>query len=403
MVFALLLLLAAVGVAHAQEDAFCSDEKQVCTVGGETRTADEYPLIDTGHEGGQVCIIYFYSETCPHCQALKPFLEGIEQEYAGRIALNRLDVAEIENYNLYNDLCTAKRYAGGTIPLVMIGDEFLVGEDRIRQGLAERIVRWLGEDERICPLESIGTTCEVIADADEAVPGLGTGLVWYKTLPAVVISGLGDGINPCAFAVLIFMMTLLLEVSGNRRRLIRIGTGYITAFVLTNTLLGVLVYWFSDLLFKGSRVPFLIAAGIAVVAGLINIKDFFWYGKGISLKIPDRAHTVVQKYIILATVPASVVVGVLMAFFEAPCSASIYYAILEMLRKHTASLASALPYIILYNIVFVLPLVVLFLIIYSTGEAKRLEGWRQAKRSWMRLIMGIILLTLGVLMLSGII
>lgn len=356
------------------------------------------------HEEGQICVIYFYSEYCSHCQSLKPFIDNIEEKYP-EVALTKLNIDEMTNFEIYNYFCQERQYKGKEIPLVAIGNNYFVGETDIKNNLEAKIDQMLDSDERVCPLAGVMSCHSDLNDSQPYVPGIGDEgeLVWYKTVPAIVVSGLVDGVNPCAFAVLIFMMTILLEISGSKKRVFKIGLSYIIAFVLANITLGVIVYWFSDLVFKGSSIPLKFAAGIAIVAGIINIKDYFAYGKGFSLQIPKGTKKIIQKWINYASIPAAIVLGVILAILEAPCSASIYYAILEMLRNKTALLGQAMPYIILYNIMFILPLVFLFIIIYAGKKTGALERWRNSNKKMMKLVSGLVFLGLGLAIILGLI
>lgn len=402
----LLVMILCLPLAIAEES--CSTDDESCTV-DETellsfeKEQDVINSIWTEHEEGKICIVYFYSDYCTHCASVESLIDEIEATYAEEIALTKLNVDEVEAFQVYNQFCREKEYRGKEIPMIAIDNKYFVGENDIRENLEDEILRMITSGERICPLAGVMACHSNEEDAQPYVDGLSEEghLVWYKTLPAIVISGLVDGINPCAFAVLIFMMTILLEVSGSRKRVFKIGLSYMLAFIATNVTLGILVYWFSDLVFKGSSLPLKFAAGLAIIAGGINIKDYFAYGKGFSLQIPSGTKKLVQRWINYASIPAAIVLGIILAVLEAPCSASIYYAILEMLRNKTAVLMQALPYIFLYNIMFILPLVVLFAIIYMGKSTHVLENWRKSHRKEMRLVLGLILVVLGIILLLG--
>jgi cytochrome c biogenesis protein CcdA/thiol-disulfide isomerase/thioredoxin len=386
IVTAVLLLILLSLFATAAEPEVCDINEGTCSVTPD-EAHDTHTTVDdifAGHDEGDICVIYFYSETCGHCKNLKPFIDDIEEKYP-EIALARLEVRNYENFQLYNQFCTNQGYGGKEIPLIAIGNQYLVGEDQIRDGLEDAIETMINLDpsERVCPLTN-SSVCFTEENGSEE-------LVGKITMGAIFVAGLIDGINPCAFAVLILLMTVLFEINMTKRKIIKVGVSYIGAFVLTNILLGVAVYWFSDALFGGTTVTLKIAAGIALVAGLINIKDFFWYGKGVTLKIPENVKKIVKPLVKKASVPAVALLGAIIAFFEAPCSASIYYAVIEMLRSHTATIGTALPYILIYNLMFVMPLIILFFLVYTGKNVAQAERWRLSHRKWMKLAIGTIL------------
>jgi cytochrome c biogenesis protein CcdA len=149
-----------------------------------------------------------------------------------------------------------------------------------------------------------------------------------------------------------------------------------------------------------TRLVFNLAAGIAIFAGLINVKDFFWYGRGLTLAIPESKKPLLEKYIHKASIPAAVVLGFLVSMFELPCTGGVYLAILGMLADKMTRLA-AMPYLFLYNLIFVSPLVVILFVVHKGISPERLESWRVGKRRWMRLAMGAVMIGLGVIMLMG--
>ena len=145
-----------------------------------------------------------------------------------------------------------------------------------------------------------------------------------------------------------------------------------------------------------------IAAVLAIIAGLINIKDFFLPDFGISLKIPESKKPIIEKYIKQATIPAAVALGFFVSMFELPCTGSVYLAILSLLANKVTKL-TAIPYLLYYNFLFVSPLLIMLFLVAKGFSPERLEKWRLGSRGWLRLIMGIVLVLLGLAMFLGII
>lgn len=218
------------------------------------------------------------------------------------------------------------------------------------------------------------------------------------TIPAVVGGAAIDSINPCAFAVMIFLLGYLLAL-GSSKLVLRVGLVYIaTIFV---------VYFFAGLgilkaltAFGIASIIYKIAALLLIFIGLVNIKDFFWYGKGFTLAIPESKKPLIQKYVRKASIPAAIVLGFLVSAFELPCTGGVYLAILSLLAAHEAQL-QGIPYLLLYNLIFVLPLFLILGLVYFGISAKQMEEWRTKNRKWLRLVLGLGALVLGVLMLWG--
>lgn len=341
----------------------------------------------------KICVVYFYSDTCQHCANLKPYLDEIDSKYNDKIMLTRYEVHNLKNYELYNKFCGFNNLPleERKVPLLGINDKFLIGEYEIRDNLEKEINRALETGIRKCPLQG-EMECHPLNDTREGTDNLIKGKV---TWPLVLVTGLVDGINPCAFAVLIFLLTYLITISNKKRRMLIAGIAYIASVYVTYLLAGfgiltaIQVSGLSGIIFK-------VAAGIAIVAGIINIKDYFYYGKGFSLKIPDSKKSIIERFAYKANIPAAIVLGFLVSMFELPCTGGVYLAILAMLAN---SNVIALPYLLVYNLMFVLPLIVIMLVIYFGMKAEHIERWKESRKNWMRLVLGLVLVGLGLIML----
>lgn len=216
------------------------------------------------------------------------------------------------------------------------------------------------------------------------------------TIPIVIGAAAIDSINPCAFAVLIFLILYLMTVK-NKQRMLAIGLIYIFVVFLIYFLAGLGLLSFIQSIHM-TKFFYFVTAGLSIVLGLINLKDVFWAGKGFTLAIPESKKPLLQKYIRKATVPAAVVLGVLVALFELPCTGGVYLAILSLLADKSGWL-QAVFYLLLYNLIFVLPLLVILFGVYFGLPPERVEAWRQENKKGMRLAIGLVLIALGAAML----
>src|SRR3989344_8084439 len=173
----------------------------------------------------KICIVYFYSDTCPHCANLKPYLDEIENKYSDKIMLTRYEVHNLKNYELYNRFCTVQSIAieDRVVPLLGINDKSFMGEYQIKDNLENEIKEMLESGVRRCPLEG-NMECHAANYTKEGTDKI----VKQKiTWPLIFISAAVDGINPCAFAVLIFLLTYLISISNKKRRMLAVGIAYI--------------------------------------------------------------------------------------------------------------------------------------------------------------------------------
>jgi cytochrome c biogenesis protein CcdA len=142
---------------------------------------------------------------------------------------------------------------------------------------------------------------------------------------------------------------------------------------------------------------------IAIVVGLLNIKDFFWYGKVFLSEIPRRWRPILQKVVESAVTPVGAfIVGFIVTSFELPCTGGPYFFAIGLLSGAMSQI-SAIPILLLYNLFFVLPLIAIFLIIYfGVSTVEKTAEWKNRNIKIFHLVAGIIMVLLGVSVLLGV-
>ncbi|MBI2047368.1 hypothetical protein HYT26_04385 [Candidatus Pacearchaeota archaeon] len=340
-------------------------------------------------ENDSYCIYFFYGETCPHCAYIHPKIQKLAEKYPN-FTLYELEIYYNEtNQDLFQDFVKRYEIEKPGVPAVFISNKALTGSNVIERELEANIIYFL-ENEPVCPLKYNKEE----ATAHEISPPKKIDL----TIGAVILAALIDSINPCAFAVLIFLL-LYITTLGASRRILKVGIAYILSVFVVYFLAGLgLLRAIQSI--GITSIVFQAAALISIAAGAINVKDFFWYGKGITLAIPESKKGVIEKYVQKASLPAAIILGVLVSMFELPCTGGIYLAILSLIAKN--AYAMAVPYLLLYNLIFVLPLIIILLAVYFGMPAGHAEKFRLEKRKWLRLIMGIVMIALGAAMLAGV-
>ena len=220
------------------------------------------------------------------------------------------------------------------------------------------------------------------------------------TLAIVLGAAVIDSINPCAIGVILFLSSALLRVSSKKVLLLKLGGIYITTVYVVYTLSGLGLIWFQyALISKGfAEVVGIIVGGLVIVIGLIEIKDFFWYGKGISLEMSPRHKEKLTKMAENFSLLGIMAIGGFVAIVELPCTGGPYLAITALLAKSFDK--QAFIYLLIYNFIFVLPLLVILLMIYFGASTLRLKEWRLGKRKWMNLVTGLLLISLGALLIA---
>ena len=218
------------------------------------------------------------------------------------------------------------------------------------------------------------------------------------TLITVITTAAIDSINPCAIGVLILMISVMLGAKQSTSRMLLLGGLYVFSVLVVYFLAGLGLLYFLSTIPLWITEYLSISVGILIIsAGILEIKDFFWYGKWFSLTIPGRF---VEKIHLLSnrtTVPGVILLGAFVSAVELPCTGAPYLAIITMLSQYFDFTAFLL--LILYNIIFVLPLVAILAAVMLGTKVQDLARWKQSSRAHMRLAIGIILIILGWLLI----
>ena len=329
-------------------------------------------------QNGKPVIYFFYNTNCAECLHTLPFI----QEFAAghpEVVVRYVDVRESdENLALFKAF---KEYYGESfvpVPSVFVGNTVLSGTGEITGGLGNAVN---------------ATLTALPTPAPPATLPEGAAL----TLPLVVASALVDGINPCAFSVLIFLLVTIVSLES-RRKMLTVGSVFIAAVFTFYFLSGLGL--FAVIQSAGiSRLISVIAAAVAFTAGTISILSVFGRGNGQSiLSIPDSQKGVINRYIRKASIPGAFIVGILVGMFELPCTGGIYLAILSLLANRMTAI-EGIPYLLVYNFFFVLPLIVILGICTYGLSVERLEGWRTGSRKAVRVIMGGVMIFLGIILI----
>lgn len=215
------------------------------------------------------------------------------------------------------------------------------------------------------------------------------------TWPIVLGAAAVDSINPCAIGVLLLLLAVLIRKSKHKEEIIRISSIYIASVYIVYMLSGLGLIWFQSFLIQLGFAAILgtLVGILVILGGLVEIKDFFWYGKGFSLMIPAKYSKEIENRIAHISAGSAIALGIFVAMVELPCTGGPYLAITTLLAKQFD--ISAIIYLLVYNVIFVLPLAIMAAIAYFHGNVANMLNWKQKQRKWMRLLTGIIMVALG--------
>jgi cytochrome c-type biogenesis protein len=227
------------------------------------------------------------------------------------------------------------------------------------------------------------------------------------TLPTIIVAGVIDGINPCAFTLLLLFITALLATLGNagpdavslaRRRMLLNGGAFIFAIFLAYLILGTGLMQVSTVLAQnhlGAR----LGALLSILLGLWMLKDYFLPGFGPKLAAPRWIAGRARGVDGAASVATMFGLGALISLCTVPCSGAVYIAIISLLALQE-SFALSYSYLLLYNVMFILPLVVILLAASSRPGLNRMARWNLHHRDSIKLGLGGGVVLLGLVILA---
>jgi len=351
-------------------------------------------------------LLFFRRHGCSHCarveEALKrdilPRYPELEVQYyeVDEPQAQRLLAKLLKAYGIELDL--QEIYT----PLIFVGDYALVATGGLAGGL-----RVYGMEPE--PFEAVGPAEDMMLEEairraiEEGAPsplskikGIeAKQLAEALTIPALIVAAAADSVNPCTFAVLILLLGTLL-VAGRRGKVLWVGLSFVAAIYINYFLMGLGI--FTAIQSAGVQRPFVLAvSSLAILLGLWNMKDYFAYGKWFTIEVPQRWRPVVKRLTSSAvTIPGAFVVGVLDSFFLLPCSSGPYFAILALLHGVGVSRLLGVLYLLLYNFIFVIPLLLITLGIHlGFTTTARAERWRSARLGTLHFVAGLVMFLLG--------
>ncbi|MFA4825183.1 MAG: cytochrome c biogenesis protein CcdA [Methanoregula sp.] len=346
------------------------------------------PPPSTVHTSDPVTAFYFYGDGCSHCEKVKPLLAALQTKYP-ELNLTRLEIYNhFENLQKFTEMSGKYGIARPGVPAIFIGNTSLSGDVEITNRFESEI---LIEKQR---LASCNITAQPVIPEEDPSCTQESPL----SLPLVVFAAIVDSANPCGLSVLVFLL-IPMAAAGSRRRILLVGGAYITAMFLFHLLVGIGL--FSVISFSGfSRVFAIIGGAVALLLGIITIADVLRNKETFILSIPESQKGMLGNYIRIASLPAAFILGILAGILGFSCTGGIYISILGLMGREMTVMAG-LPWLVLYNLVYVLPLILITLLVAYGISPERADSMRAKYKRTIRMIIGVILVALGAVILLG--
>lgn len=333
---------------------------------------------------------FFYGNGCSHCENVKPLIADIQTRYP-ELRIERMEIND-NTTNREKFLAMRLQYGlgiTGSIPTIFIGESALVGETEIKDHFEEKI---RAEKQLIASgsVVTLGNVTHADPSSQQVTPAL--------SLYMVVFAALADSANPCGLSVLVFLL-ITMAAAASRKRILLVGGAYIAATFLFHLLVGVGLFSFFSL--SGlSKIFSIIGGVIALLLGIITIADLLRNRETFFLSISASHKGLLGDYARMASLPAAFVLGILAGLLGFTCTGGIYVSILGLMGRDM-TVMTGLPWLVVYNLVYVLPLVLVTLLVAYGISPKRAERWKNEHKRTLRAIIGLVLIALGLVILFG--
>jgi len=362
---------------------------------------------------------YFSSGHCTACDAAKPIIDEIEEMYSNDISVVRYPVDQLENIDDFNKW---KSYGFKTYPSVVIFNntssykefkELIVLLDTDESLEDERLgyrVEYLTKESLITEIEYqlSGDYSEPPDESSESIDHLD--IPFFDSinpsdfsLPVLtIILGAVDSVNPCSFFVLMFLLSILLHTKERKKMTIIGGIFIFFSGFIYFLIMAVLIAFF--IISDQQPLILFIAAIIALVFGILNMKDFFFFKKGPSASIPDsqksELYQQMRHLVKITSVPSLIAATIIFAIsanvVELFCSLQIPLLYNAQLLSYDLTGFEYYMYIFFYNVIYVIPLIIIVTIMIIT-----LGRWKisETQGRVLKLFPGIMIFSLGELLL----
>ena len=357
-------------------------------------------------------LLVFHSPSCHRClEVKKEILPQIEKKFKGNIQIQYYDITDINNYAFLFGL--KEKYNKAlelALPVFLINGRLINGNGDLKSNLELAIILSLGEGHK---------------ESSALGVDLASRFKGFKPL-AIIGAGLTDGINPCAFTVIVFFISFLALQGYKRLELIIIGLSFIFAVFCAYLLVGLGIFNFLYQLeaFWALAKVFNILIGIfSLILGLLAIYDLLKFNKdkdteGLLLQLPKavkkQIHSIIGMHYrktkdieinkpvvsrLGKLILSALITGFLVSILEAVCTGQLYLPTITFILKTTSLKLKAFTYLVAYNIMFIIPLFIIFLLALFGVTSQQFAQFIRKHMLAIKALMAVVFITLGILLI----
>jgi len=351
-------------------------------------------------------LTYFYQSGCAKCGRTDVLLDHLSRRYP-KLSMKKIDISTPEGKRLSEAISERLNLPNEerlTAPAIIIGEKHLSHREITEEGIEEILLSSKGNRPPIViPPEEMKKAEESIVERFKSM----------RPIP-IAFAGLVDGINPCAFATIIFLISYLTMTGVKKREILKIGLGFTGAVFITYFLIGFGIisfihrFFFTPILTRGI---YLLASVFALIMGGLSFYDFLMWKKGrqeaMKLQLPGFLKKLIHKTVRKTDLskyhlPGAVFLGFIVSVFEFTCTGQVYLPTIIFIMSISPLSGDALPYLLLYNLAFIVPLVSVFGLFYLGVTQRRFALFLKKRGALIKLITSAFFFLLGGIMLSAI-
>lgn len=347
-----------------------------------------------------------FSYNCSFCRRLqKEILPGVAREHGVNLKVHYFDLSKQGTYDLFLAAGAEFGRQSSDIPAVFIGRSVLGGEHEIKSGLGEQIAEFAADPAQykrsaIVPFREKHDT-ETIKEHQ------------FTSLTTLVVfmAGLLDGVNPCAFTAIIFLVSYLGLVGGTRKQILMTGGFFTLGVFLTYMAIGAFFYSLSTRFLGNSTVALVVNSILLVLVlglAIFSLVDFVLCLRGkateMKLQLPSKLKAAIRTRIRtfarhnVAVSGAAFILGVIISGMELTCTGQVYVPIVSMISDPNHRPVAA-AYLLLYNVAFILPLLVVFALAVFGVKSKTMADYYALHVAKVKLMLALLFIGMAFLIL----
>lgn len=350
-----------------------------------------------------IYVAYFYQTGCKECARSEMDLEYLKGKYTNLI---------VQEFNIYDQAGLANWMAErvGRVddlhtPAIFIGDKAWIGEEEIRLQTIEPVLQ---------ELEASGSPA--FWRDYNAEEGSQTLMERFQKMGwvAVLLAGLVDGLNPCAFATIIFFVSYLTLSGKKGKQILLTGASFTVGVFLAYLIVGLGFYKVLDLvkvyMSVISKIVYALTAIFCLVLAYLSIRDYFKTKDGnlddMALKLPEplrkRINSAVREGRKSSSYYLSAfVTGLVISILELACTGQIYLPVIISMSTMPELRGRATLFLVLYNLMFIVPLIIVFILAYYGTTSKEFTNFLKKHAAAVKIGMAIVFLILAIWLISS--